>query len=190
MKLVIIFGPAAVGKMTVGKALAEMTDMKLFHNHMSIEAIRPIFDFGTPQFNRLVGMIRFETFKEVAKSDLEGLIFTFVWALDLAEEDEYVDRIVNIFEAENAEVFYVELEADTVTRLVRNKGETRLLEKPSKREFELSERALLQDDRDYQLNTREGEFKRPNHLKINNEGVEPEEVAKRIVEHFNFSTKK
>ena len=186
MKLVIIFGPAAVGKMSVGKALADITDMKLFHNHMSIEAIRPIFDFGTPQFNRLVSMIRFETFKEVAKSDLEGLIFTFVWALDLPEEHKYVDRIVNIFEAENAEVFYVELEADTKTRLIRNKGETRLLEKPSKRNFEQSERALLQDDRDYQLNTKEGEFKRPNHLKINNEELEPEEVASRVVEHFNF----
>jgi hypothetical protein len=44
MKFIIIFGPSAVGKMSVGQALADMTDMKLFHNHMSIEAVRPIFD--------------------------------------------------------------------------------------------------------------------------------------------------
>ena len=33
MKLVIIFGPHAVGKMTVGQELAKITDLKLFHNH-------------------------------------------------------------------------------------------------------------------------------------------------------------
>jgi hypothetical protein len=69
--------------MSVGQALAGMTDMKLFHNPISIEAVRPIFDFSTPQFNRLVTLIRLETMKEVAKSDLTGLIFTFVWALDI-----------------------------------------------------------------------------------------------------------
>jgi len=35
MQLVIIFGPPAVGKMTVGRALAERTGFKLFHNHMT-----------------------------------------------------------------------------------------------------------------------------------------------------------
>ena len=51
MKFVIIFGPSAVGKMSVGKALAEKTALKLYYNHMSIEAVRPVFDFGTPEFN-------------------------------------------------------------------------------------------------------------------------------------------
>ena len=37
--LVIIIGPHAVGKMTVGQELARITDLRLFHNHMSIELI-------------------------------------------------------------------------------------------------------------------------------------------------------
>jgi AAA domain len=185
MKFIIIFGPSAVGKMSVGQALADMTDMKLFHNHMSIEAVRPIFDFGTPQFNRLVSMIRLETMKEAAKSDLIGLIFTFVWALDIPAEHEYIDRIVEIFEKEGIEVFYIELEANLKTRLTRNKHEKRLLEKPSKRDIENSERVLYHEEQ-YQLNTKAGEFMRPNHLKINNENLEPIEVAKRIVVHFGW----
>lgn len=39
MSLVIIFGPQAVGKMTVGHALEDITDLKLFHNHMTIELV-------------------------------------------------------------------------------------------------------------------------------------------------------
>jgi len=35
MKFVLIFGPQAVGKMTVGQELANLTKLKLFHNHMT-----------------------------------------------------------------------------------------------------------------------------------------------------------
>ncbi|MED3553043.1 hypothetical protein P4449_21750 [Cytobacillus praedii] len=37
MKFVLIFGPQAVGKMTVGQELEKITELKLFHNHMTIE---------------------------------------------------------------------------------------------------------------------------------------------------------
>lgn len=185
MKFVIIFGPSAVGKMSVGKAIAEKTDLKLYHNHMSIEAVRPVFDFGTPEFNRLVELNRIEMFKAVAKSDLAGLIFTFVWALDLPEEFDYINRAVQIFEKENAEIFYVELEASLETRLVRNKQDSRLLEKPSKRNMEVAESVLYHEQK-YQLNTIEGAFNLSNHLKINNESLEPHEVANMIIEHFGW----
>ncbi|KAA1807131.1 hypothetical protein FXB61_003723 [Bacillus cereus] len=39
MKLILIFGPQAVGKMTVGQELATLTGLKLFHNHMTIDLV-------------------------------------------------------------------------------------------------------------------------------------------------------
>ena len=33
MKLLFLFGNAAVGKMTVGQELMKITDLRLFHNH-------------------------------------------------------------------------------------------------------------------------------------------------------------
>ena len=83
MRFVFIFGPQAVGKMTVGEELARQTGMKLFHNHMSIEMVNPIFPYGTPEGKHLVKVIRREVFETALESDqLEGLIFTYVWALD------------------------------------------------------------------------------------------------------------
>ena len=107
MKLVILFGPPAVGKMTVGQELEKITGLKLFHNHMSIELARNFFDFGTPAFNRLTNLFRFEIFKEVANSDLEGLIFTFVWAFGLEKEEAYVNSIVEIFEEAGADIHLI-----------------------------------------------------------------------------------
>ena len=37
--LIMITGPQAVGKMTVGQELAKLTNFKLFHNHMSIDLV-------------------------------------------------------------------------------------------------------------------------------------------------------
>lgn len=43
MKLLLLFGNSAVGKMTVGQELAKITPLKLFHNHMMIEPVLEIF---------------------------------------------------------------------------------------------------------------------------------------------------
>ena len=43
MKLLIIAGDAAVGKMTVGQEIAKRTGLRLFHNHMSIELVLEVF---------------------------------------------------------------------------------------------------------------------------------------------------
>jgi stage III sporulation protein SpoIIIAA len=88
MKLVILFGPPAVGKMTAARELAKITGLKLFHNHMSLELVNQFFDFGTPAFERLDRAIRFAIFEEVAKSELPGLIFTMVWALNHPEDEQ------------------------------------------------------------------------------------------------------
>lgn len=43
MKLLFLIGDAAVGKMTVGQELMKITDLRLFHNHMTIEPVLEIF---------------------------------------------------------------------------------------------------------------------------------------------------
>lgn len=43
MKLLFMIGDAAVGKMTVGQELMKITDLRLFHNHMTTEPVIEIF---------------------------------------------------------------------------------------------------------------------------------------------------
>lgn len=86
MKFMLIFGPQAVGKMTVGQDLAKLTDLKIFHNHITIDLVSPFFDYSTKEAKRLVSLFRNEIFEEVSKSDLYGMIFTYVWAFDLQSD--------------------------------------------------------------------------------------------------------
>ncbi|MEM9260864.1 MAG: AAA family ATPase, partial [Bacteroidota bacterium] len=181
MKFFLLFGPSAVGKMTVAKALAERTGFKMMHNHVSLELANRFFDFGTDPFRRLDRLVRWGVFREVAKSDLPGFIFTFVWAQGEPREDAYVDEIVAVFQEQGASIHYVELAADQSVRLQRNRHPDRLQEKPSKRDIERSEQVFMHDEDNYRLNTLPGEHPERNILKIDNTHLSPEAVAERIV---------
>ena len=186
MKLVLIFGPQAVGKMTVGQELAEITGLKLFHNHMTIELVSNFFSYGSKEGKRLVSLFRQEIFEEVAKSDLEGLIFTYVWAFDMQEDWDYVDSVCNIFKSKGGEIYFVELEAELEERLERNKSPLRLEHKPTKRNLEFSENELISSMKKYRLNSIDGEIKNENYIRINNTTLEPLEAAEMIKERFKL----
>jgi len=186
MNFVVIFGPPAVGKMTVGYELAKLTGMKIFHNHMTIDLILEFFPYGHEKFSTLVSEFRRRIFEEVASSELSGMIFTYVWALDQAGDKKMIDSYAEIFKQQGASVYFVELEADLDERLERNKGEFRLSKKASKRNIEQSEKHLLQTQDQYKMNSTSDFFYMENYVKINNTNLTPEEAARQIVQAFGF----
>lgn len=186
MNFVVIFGPPAVGKMTVGYELANLTGMKVFHNHMTIDLILEFFPYGHAKFTTLVSEFRQRIFEEVATSDLPGLIFTYVWALDQPDDKQQVDFYCDIFRRNGAVIYFVELEADLNERLERNKSEFRLSKKSSKRDISRSEKNLLRTESQYRMNTDQDFFYQESYVKINNTNLSPAETAKCIVKTFGF----
>lgn len=189
MNLIILFGPPAVGKMTVGQEVQKLTDYRVFHNHMTIDLVTPFFDFGTPPFSRLVGSFRKQILIEIAESDLPGVIFTFVWALDEPKDTDFVGELREIFTSRGGKVYFVELDSDLETRLKRNKTENRLLHKPSKRNLDWSEKNLVSLEDTYTMNS-EGEipFDDP-FLKIKNAELSAQEAAIQIKDFFGLPAK-
>jgi len=188
MNFVVIFGPPAVGKMTVGHELAKLTGFRLFHNHMTIDLVLNFFEFGDDAFFRLVSDFRRRVFEEVAASELPGLIFTFVWGLELESDKKFIDESCEIFRQKGGEVFFVELEADVSERLKRNESEFRLAQKAPKRDLEKSRAGLLQDDTKYRLNSNGDFFYTQNYVKIDNTNLPAADAARLIAETFLFPT--
>lgn len=185
MNFILIFGPQAVGKMTVGHELEKITEMKLFHNHMTIDLLHPFFGFGAETW-RLSDLFRVEIFEAVSKSNLNGLIFTYLWAFNQRSDWDFVEKICNIFESKGGDVYFVELEVAVEERLERNKTPHRLEHKPTKRNIEQSERDLRISMGKYRLNSTEGEICKKNYLKINNTNLSPEKVATIIKDKFQL----
>ena len=69
MKFVLITGPQAVGKMTIGQELVKITELKLLHNHMTIELLTNIFNYSRESFRRLNEEFRVQIFEEYSKSN-------------------------------------------------------------------------------------------------------------------------
>ena len=144
------------------------------------------FNFGTPAFGRLVGEFRRRIFEEIAASDLPGLIFTYVWALNDPRDRANIDQLTNIFAEQGAQICFVELKATQAERLRRNETPLRLEHKAPKRDIVRSREHLLDADSQYQLNT-DGNFFYPElHLQIENSLLAPEVVARRVMEHFHL----
>ena len=186
MTLVIVFGPPAVGKMTVGLELARLTGFRLFHNHMTVDPIVRLFPFGSPAFRRLVPELRRRIFEEFAATQEAGLIFTFVWALGDPDDRRLVDDAVQTFAKHRAPTCFVELTATQDERLRRNETPLRLQEKLLQRDVAGSRQFLLDADARYQLNTREPFYYPERYLKIDNTALEPTVVAAQIASHFGF----
>jgi len=189
MKLLLLIGNGAVGKMTVGQELAKITDLRLFHNHMTIEPVLEVF--GYVDFN-IVTKIRMIYLEEFAKSECYGMIMTLMWAFDDPSDCELVKEKCDIFRDMGAEFYVAELIATQEIRLERNLTENRMKCKPSKRNTERSTGFIYQADNENRYESRDGEVAAglgipPEHyIKIDNSFLPPDEAAGIIREKFNL----
>lgn len=92
-ELLLVIGPPAVGKMTVGRAVCARSGFRLFHNHHTIEPLIEVFGHGTPAFDVLNDEFRLRVLQEAARTGTR-LVFTFVWAVDLEADVEAVRTLV------------------------------------------------------------------------------------------------
>lgn len=186
MDLIVIMGPQAVGKMTVGRELEKRLDAKLLHNHETIDLFAKFLGYGKETF-RLSDQTRKELFKAFVRNEqnvTESIIFTVVVAFDLIADIDFLTEISEIFLEGQGRAFLIELEADLDIRLQRNIGESRLEAKPSKRNLEFSRNDLLTTHENHRLNSFPNEvtekIKNINYYKINNTHLEADEVADKI----------
>ncbi|MBO4358444.1 MAG: shikimate kinase, partial [Erysipelotrichaceae bacterium] len=105
---------------------------------------------------------------------------------DMQSDWDYLEHVKQIFEPYGTKFYYVELIAPQSVRLERNVTENRLRNKASKRDIEVSNQRLINDDRNHRCVSYEGEFPFENYLRIENSDKSAEEVAKIIKETFDL----
>lgn len=122
--LVVLYGPPAVGKLTIARELAKRHPFKLLHNHATIDPVLPFFEYGSRPFWQVVGRLR-QHIVEVAAREGVDLIYTYVFA---SGEEQHIERIAEPYEVVGGRVYLVQLLApleELQKRVVQ----------PSRREF-------------------------------------------------------
>jgi shikimate kinase len=123
MKLIVLYGPPASGKYTLAKDLAEKTGFKLFHNHLTVDLLRSVFEFGTPDFFRLSQMMRLEIFAEAAKQKISGVVFTFVY--EKKADNDFIERLSTIVTENGGEAIFIQVYCEKGELLKRVNEESR-----------------------------------------------------------------
>ena len=174
MKLVFIHGPAAAGKLTVGRALQDLTGFRLFHNHLVVDTLLAVFQFGTPSFIRLREQIWISVFEAAAK---DGISTIFTFAPEATVDPAFIEHAVTTVERAGGEVCFVRLDCtiEVLEKRIEDPSRARFLKLNSVDVFrELRQKGA---DRFPEL---------PASLTIDTSKMQPNESAHSICEHFRL----
>ena len=118
MKLIFLHGLPAVGKLTIARELATLTGFRLFHNHLTVDLLLSIFEFGSKSFTKLREEIWLSVFREAAQQD-RSLIFTFCPERTVSEQ--FIQNTIDAIQVASGEVIFIELvcsQTETEKRMI------------------------------------------------------------------------
>jgi len=74
VRLVFLYGPPGVGKLTVATALATLTGYRLFHNHLTVNLVTAPFPPNTAAWDGLAARIRPDVFAAAVREDVDLIL--------------------------------------------------------------------------------------------------------------------
>lgn len=116
--MIFLYGPPAVGKLTVARLVGERTGFRVLHNHVTVDAALSVLEFGHPEFGSLVQRMREDIIQTSHRAGVD-LICTVVVA---AGEEPFVERLVAPYDPN---VHFVQLVAAPRTLKERVTNESR-----------------------------------------------------------------
>ena len=91
----------------MARELASLTGYKVFHNHLVVDTLLSVFEFGSRPFVELREDIWLSVFRRACESGLPGLIFTF--APERTVRAGFVQAAVDVVQQGGGQVDFVEL---------------------------------------------------------------------------------
>jgi len=175
MKLIFLYGPPAVGKLTVAKELAKLTGYKLLHNHLTVDLIASLYEWGSAKYWDHLREVRETLLANLAKDNV-NVIFTYVYAA--GEDEQTMERMFKQVEDNGGEVLMVQLKTSV------EKLKERIVQDDRKQFKKISETATLESWlTQYKLFEA---YPERNNLVIDNTKMTPVKAAKLIVEKYSL----
>jgi deoxyadenosine/deoxycytidine kinase len=122
MKLILLYGPPAVGKLTIANKLSKITGISVFHNHMIINPLRDIFGMESPIRAKLEYEFRFRIVEEAVENN-KDLVMTGVIAMN--NYKKLYKMVIDEVESHGGQLFLVRLTAPKEVLRERVVGEDR-----------------------------------------------------------------
>lgn len=174
MKLLFLYGPPAVGKLTIAKELEQKTGYKLLHNHLIVNPIAEIFPFENPANRMLVREFRIRILEEAVKNGI-NLIATFGIAGN--NPFSHIFDVVNTIEGNHGKICLVHLTASKEVLLSRVEDQFR------KEHGKNLSKEKLEEILEYDKDTFD-KYSKKEHLTVDTSELSPEDSVKKILDYY------
>lgn len=174
MKLIFLYGPPGVGKLTIAKELAAMTGLPLADNESLVAPIANIFGWEHPERKRLGDEFRLELFRTAAAA---GKSFITTFGGGGAKYDPFIHDAMKAVRDAGGEVLFVRCTAPiaVIASRVGDRVGTKGIDSPERfaellaRTPDIMERARV-----------------ATHLELDTSVLTPSESAVRVVDYYRI----
>jgi hypothetical protein len=176
MKIVAIYGPPACGKLAVAKALSQLTQFPIFHNHLTVNLAKELAQFRTELYFDLVESLRLAVIEAFLRSNENGLIFTlFYW--NLQRDNEFIARVKDVVTSKGGQINFICLnpKAEILRKRVYQKGR-----------IEYGKPASVQELQKAMEGWSYSEVPCSNSFVLDNSSIPPKEAADLIASRFSL----
>ncbi len=181
-KVVIIYGAPAVGKFTIAKELAKLTDFKIFHNHDLKDFIWRFFERGTYSDHYIFEKTVLALLEETSKNKM-NVIFTNTHSKNFVSKTGITNvglykKIEKVVTKNGGEVCHVQLIAEPKEILKRTSHRGRASYGKLK-DPKIMEEVLKEKDWFSSSGVK-------NQMYIDNTKISPSKVADMVIQHFKL----
>lgn len=180
--VVFIYGPIAVGKLTIAKILSKKIGYKLTHNHALNDFIDGVFDRGTLTRDTMIEKLRYDLLENAVKSKI-SFVTTHCYSHDFVSrtglsDPKYVESLEKKLVKLGAMFYPIHLKAEGKELLNRVNMDSRKIFKKLTNKKVMREHVL---NRDWQSSPR-----LKNNFVIDNTKLSPQKVSDIIIRHFKI----
>ena len=184
-KAIIIIGPPAVGKYTIGKMLSKTCNYRFLHEHQVLDIASALFGESPIERTTYYFKLKLDIFSDFIKYNTtdQSIITTFVHLFDNDFYNSFLTLFLNIFQNNNYDVYVIELEASYEERIKRNTNDDRLKIKPSKQNIEETVKTMNAIEDKSRTNSIKSDtlFINYHHVIINTELLSQNDVVNKII---------
>jgi shikimate kinase len=180
--VVFIYGPIAVGKLTVARLLSKKLGYRLAHNHHINDFVHEIFDRDTYASHAMKDQLRYIVMENMVKAKISFIAthcfsYNFVSLAGLSDP-KYVQTLEKKLTKLGANFYAVHLKAESEELLRR-------VNRNSRKEFKkLTDKKIMSE----LLHTKDWHTspKLKNQLIVDNTNLPPEKVSDMIIKYFKL----
>jgi deoxyadenosine/deoxycytidine kinase len=173
MKLILLYGPPAVGKYTVSKNLSKKTGITLFHSHMVLNDLARIFGYENPARKKLEFEFKLRIMEEAVTQGIDLITTGSI----TRENKNYYENLFKLVQNKSGRILLVRLLADKSVLLER-------VEHESRSEKINDKKKLKEFFKKYPENLET--FGKASQLEIDTTHISPREAVLKIIKHYKL----